>query len=169
MVCTSLPFFSFQRFYHLCKQLNQNLHKKKRKKKKNLGFMLWDWSYCRIWNDSTMGTAKQRPRALNSSRPNPQPFPLGTDQGCRRPTGVWTAQKNYQDCTSPSGTDWCIWSYAYHVGSETYTRKTIFQALKRLWSGATQRKRPAWRVWFRPRFAHNVSLLFQRRKSFIWF
>ena len=97
--------------------------------------MLWDWSYCRIWNDSTMGTAKQRPRALNSSRPNPQPFPLGTE-GCRRPTGVWTAQKNYQDCTSPSGTDWCIWSYAYHVGSEVYTRKTIFQALERLWSGA---------------------------------
>lgn len=39
------------------------------------------------------GHWKQRPGALNSSRPNPQPFPLGTDQGCRQLTGAWTVLK----------------------------------------------------------------------------
>lgn len=81
-------------------QLNQS-------PQKYLGRMLWDGSGCRMWNDSTMGTASPGPRALNSSRPNPQPFPLGTDQGCRRPTRVSAevqpkkkrknAQKSFRD------------------------------------------------------------------------
>lgn len=62
-------------------QLNQS-------PQKYLGRMLWDGSGCRMWNNSTMGTVRPGPRALNSSRPNPQPFSLGTDQGCRRPTRV---------------------------------------------------------------------------------
>lgn len=84
-------------------QLNQSLQK-------YLGRMLWDGSGCRMWNDSTMGTARPGPRALNSSRPNPQPFPLGTDQGCRRPTRVSAEvqpKKKEKMHKSPSGTRRC--------------------------------------------------------------
>lgn len=74
-------------------QLNQS-------PQKYLGRMLWDGSGCRMWNDSTMGTASPGPMALNSSRHNPQPFPLGTDQGCRRPTRVSAeVQPKKKKCT----------------------------------------------------------------------
>lgn len=79
-------------------QLNWSLQK-------NLGRTLCDGSGCRMWNDSTTGTASPGPRALNSSRLNPQPFPLGTDQGSRRPTRISAAVKLQKKWRGPWGTE----------------------------------------------------------------
>lgn len=63
--------------------------------------------------------------------PNPQPFPIGTDQGCGERPGAPTALNRHQYCMNFLMTDWWIWSHERRFGFDMKPRKQ-FPGIKKI-------------------------------------